>query len=503
MNTHARQLIATMKHAVLGLCYGLFTTVPAVADDIEIYTGSISSSSAFSASANVLFIVDTSGSMDATVTQATGVYDPAVIYPGCFDTNTHYTDINLGGSAGVNGYCTGASGYDIGSRPKFSASVFVCQTGNNAIATEGFYTGRVGQWRQRNKGGGGYRWRGISNRASKFNDKVECEADGGIHGEGGAALYAANNGGTGFSTSAGSEINWSKRSSETVHHGNYLNFLVSNPPVSKTRLQVMRDALTDLVNTTSGINIGLMRFDDDANGGMVVTPMGPIDTTRAAFINELNQMWHEGATPLSETLYEAALYYQGKQVDYGNGSEAGLPDPLPDVPMPSHPDSRHPSGGPNYKSPITSECQKNYIVLLSDGEPVSDTDIESSGTRRSKIGMSGGCSGNCLDEIAHTLASNDQGSGISEDQFVSTFTIGLQLDHPLLKSTAQASKNASGQGEYFIADNANELSNAFNNIVRQVLESESTFSCTGGVGQRLQPLDPFERSVFHAVQTHW
>ncbi|MGB5457253.1 MAG: hypothetical protein WBO18_14970, partial [Gammaproteobacteria bacterium] len=258
MNMHARQLIATMKHAVLGLCYGLFTTVPAVADDIEIYTGSISSSSAFSASANVLFIVDTSGSMSATVTQATGVYDPAVTYPGCFDTNTHYTDINLGGSAGVNGYCTGASGYDIGSRPKFSASVFVCQTGSNAIATEGFYTGRVGQWRQRNKGGGGYRWRGISNRASKFNDKVECEADGGIHGEGGAALYAADNGGTGFSTNAGSEINWSKRSSETVHHGNYLNFLVSNPPVSKTRLQVMRDALTELVNTTSGINIGLM-----------------------------------------------------------------------------------------------------------------------------------------------------------------------------------------------------------------------------------------------------
>jgi len=476
MNTRVRRSIPGIQYALLGLMYGLFTTAPAVADDIEIYTGSISSSSAFSASANVLFIVDTSGSMDAIVMQATGVYDPAVTYPGCFDTNTLYTDINLGGSAGVNGYCTGAWGYDLGSRPKFSESVFVCQTGNNAIATEGFYTDRVGQWRSWNSGTGSYRWRGISNRASKFFDKVECEADGGIHGEGGAALYAANNGGTGFSTNAGSEINWAGRSSETVHHGNYLNFLVSNPPVEKTRLEVMRDALTELVNTTSGINIGLMRFDVDANGGMVVTPMGLIDTTRPAFINELNQMWHEGATPLSETLYEAALYFQGKEVDYGNGSEAGLPNPLPDVAMPSHPDSRQPSGGARYKSPITSECQKNYIVLLSDGEPVNDTGIETSSARRSRIGLSGGCSGNCLDEIAFTLASNDQSTSISEDQFVSTYTIGLQLDHPLLKSTAQASKNASGQGEYYIAENANELSNAFNNIVRQVLESESTFS---------------------------
>ncbi len=474
MKTRVRRSIARTQYALLGLIYGLFSTAPAVADDIEIYTGSISGGSAFSASANVLFIVDTSGSMDAMVTQATGVYDPFTTSPGCFDTNTLYTDINLGGSAGVNGYCTGAGGYNLGNRPKFAMSAFVCQTGNNAIATDGFYNDRARQWRSRNSGGGSKRWRGISDRASKFNDKVECEADSGIHGEGGAGLYAANNGGSGFSTNSGSEIRW-RGGSETIHHGNYLNFLVSNPPVSKTRLQVMKDALTDLVNTTSGINIGLMRFDRGGDGGMVVTPMGPIDSTRPAFINELNQMWHRGTTPLSETLYEAALYFQGKKVDYGASSTAGLPDGST-VSMPSHPDSRNPSGGANYKSPITSECQKNYIVLLSDGEPVSDTGVEGSSTRRSKIGMGGSCSGNCLDDIAKTIASNDQGSGIAEDQFVSTYTIGLQLDHPLLKATAQASKNASGQGEYFIADNANELSNAFNNIVRQVLESESTFS---------------------------
>jgi len=207
-----------------------------------------------------------------------------------------------------------------------------------------------------------------------------------------------------------------------------------------------------------------------------VTPMGPIDTTRAAFINELNQMWHEGATPLSETLYEAALYYQGKNVDYGDDSEAGLPSPLPDITKLSHPDSRTPSGGSRYKSPITSECQKNYIVLLTDGEPVNDDGVKNSSSKRSSIGLSGSCSGNCLDEIAYTLGSNDQSTSISEDQFVSTYTIGLELDHPLLKATAQASKNASGQGEYYIADDATALTDAFTKIVRQVLESESTFS---------------------------
>ncbi|MGB5676652.1 MAG: hypothetical protein WBN36_02425, partial [Gammaproteobacteria bacterium] len=475
MTTHGRRRIASFRTALLGLIYGLFTSTPAVADDIEIYTGSLSASSAFTAYANVLFIVDTSGSMDAIVL-ARDDYDPSVSYgdvDGCFDANTMYFDINLGGSEGVNGYCDGAAGYDLDSATQTDATAFLCQSGETASFTEGFYTGRVAIYDADDVQP---KWRQLNDGQARQGGTVECEADGGVHGDGGTDTYACDDGDDGYCSDPIDEVTWGTMKSVTMYSGNYLNFLAAAPTVEKTRLQVMVDALTDVVNTSSSINIGLMRFDDDANGGMVVTPMGPIDTTRAAFIDELNQMWHEGATPLSETLYEAALYYQGKGVDYGEGSEAGLPDPLSDVDMPSHPDSRDPSGGPTYKSPITSECQKNYIVMLSDGEPVNDNDIANSSTRRSRIGMSGGCSGNCLDEIAHTLASNDQSSSISEDQFVSTYTIGLQLDHPLLKSTAQASKNASGQGEYYIADDSIELVDAFTKIVRQVLEAESTFS---------------------------
>ena len=104
MNNQGRRRIASFRIALLGLIYGLFTSAPAVADDIEIYTGSLSASSAFAAYANVLFIVDTSGSMDATVL-ARDDYDPSLNYgdvDGCFDPNTMYFDINLGGSEGVS-----------------------------------------------------------------------------------------------------------------------------------------------------------------------------------------------------------------------------------------------------------------------------------------------------------------------------------------------------------------------------------------------------------------
>jgi len=51
-------------------------------------------------------------------------------------------------------------------------------------------------------------------------------------------------------------------------------------------------------------------------GQCVVVKKGTVLAKRSRFINELNDMYHEGGTPLSETLYEAALYYQGKNVDY-------------------------------------------------------------------------------------------------------------------------------------------------------------------------------------------
>lgn len=479
-----RKPVSIIKPAFLGLLYGVFATTPAVAEDIEIYTGSISSASSFVAASNVLFIVDTSGSMSSLVTTL-GDYDPATIYPAsCFNANTIYVNVKLDG-AGPNGYCTGA--YNLSSLAKFNAdpAVFVCKDGRDKIAATGFVTGdRVAQFRDVTTSTGGRRrgttttvtkWTSISSNVSNFDKMVECKADNGIDGKGGPETYATDSTASGFTTTSSQVINWNSQSSASLYGANYLNFLVAEPPISKTRLRVMQDALTDLVNTTSGINIGLMRFDTNANGGMVVTPMGPIDTTKPAFIAELEDMYYQGGTPLSESFYEAALYYQGKNVDYGDSSVAGYASPTPDTAKLSHPDSRTPSGGSKYKTPITSECQKNYIVLLTDGAPTSDTGITGAGSR-TDIGLTSACVGNCLDEIAYAIGSQDQNTDIDGDQVISTFTIGLELDDPLLKATAQASFNATKQGKYFIAGNAAELTSALTEAVRKVLDTDATFS---------------------------
>jgi type IV pilus assembly protein PilY1 len=459
-----------IKLVLVGLIYCLMGLTPAIADDIEIYTGTISSSSAISAKANILFVLDTSGSMASNVyTQPD--YDPATTYSSCFDSNRIYTDVNFGGWGGLSAYCTSSgwgwwsSGYDITKLPQFNTSAFKCAAASTSMSTTGFYTDRVAQWRSS-------LWRDIDK--SSVTSDVECKSDNGVHGSGATGLVWASNTDGPWSNLAANSVDWNVTGkSKTLYSGNYLNYLITAPVTNiGTRLSVMKKALTDVVNSASGINIGLMRYDSGGDGGMVIQEMGDISTSRSAFLSALSGMNASGVTPLSETFYEAVSYMQGNAVDYGMTSS----------PQTSVAASRT-SGtatGTTYKSPIVNECQKNFIVLLTDGEPNND---DVSAARQANIGMTGGCVGNCLDEIAATIGNNDQSSVIDGDQFISTFTIGLSADISgnaaaveLLTSTAQASKTATGVGEFYPADEAITLTDAFSKIVTMVLDVDTTFS---------------------------
>ena len=73
------------------------------------------------------------------------------------------------------------------------------------------------------------------------------------------------------------------------------------------------------------MNLGLARYDDDANGGMITVPVKNLDTAqRTALKDTLKTYAPDGFTPLSETLYEAGLYFAGMNADYGLRSEPVL-----------------------------------------------------------------------------------------------------------------------------------------------------------------------------------
>ena len=255
------------------------------------------------------------------------------------------------------------------------------------------------------------------------------------------------------------------------------------------RLDVMKDAVGDLVTSLAGepINIGLMRFNTNNKGGAVIDAIQNI-ATNADFSTKLNALPASGGTPLSEVLYEAYNYMGGKTPVYGLGDT----------------DTTAKTGS-DYKTPITSSCQSNNIILLTDGEPsvdngknetiknlsaaktcvrtFTDATTEQTNDYNGNIATAADSidndvqsdnselsNGVCLDEMAEILATTDNNLTVPEDNFVNTYTIGLTVDLELLKNTARY-----GKGEYFSAASLGDLEAAFSKIVVTILEEGTAF----------------------------
>lgn len=485
------KLIKKLKYSLFAVLYGMMISVPVVADDIEIYTSAGTTSA--TSQANVLFVLDTSGSMGTTV-QTRDDFDPSLSYAGglgCYKEDRVYRQLSNISNAFKR--CSNSWWYRNYTKEPDLPQVYItsvkCEkAGDFSI---GYYTGRVSQYRNS-------KWRDSisSNKLSKF---IECEADAGVHGKntGDAAVWAKNNGP--WSSSSSGKINWGSTGlSTTLYSGRYLNYLINAPVTNQgTRISIMKKVIADLLATTSGVNVGLMRFDRYSNGGMVATPVDDIDkdigggeTYADTLIDALDDMTANGGTPLSETFYEAALYYQGKSVDYGNNSS----------PFNSVAGSKT---GSAYKSPIADECQKNYVILLTDGEPTNDS---LSSTRRAKLNI-GSCSGNCLDEIAKSVGTNDQSSTVDGDNFLSTFTIGFAIDNQLLQDTARESYLATDIGQRYLADDAVTLADTLNNIFADIYDTDTTFSSPAvsvNAFNRSAHLDDLYFTLFKpATKSHW
>ena len=483
----------------------------ALADDTEILTGQIGDYAA----PNILFIIDTSGSMDGQVLIDDG-YDPAVTYPGPFDVpdRLYYTLADFGG--GFN--FPDADYIDFGFF--VSENVFVCDAARMPLEQSGFYVDRIIQFDTQDD-----RWGFLEDddpdpALSGSRRFTECFRDYGIHGTNDASdgAYPVNEDGLPpFTTDPDDEdaFDWSGyQLTYAVFSNNYLNWIASRAasgdPVLSTRLGVVQDVTRNLIDRLvtvndprQAFNLGLMRFSTNAEGGIVLQPVANVATSRDEIVAAVDSMSPFSNTPLAETLYEAYQYLRGGPVVYGLNS----------TPTTSVASSRTPDGS-NYISPIEASCQKNYIVLLTDGLPTSDNDAN--GAIQSIVG--GACSGaSCLDDLAQYLDSADILPGMEEDQTIQTFTIGFFTNSQLLRDTATGEvppmdpddPNAQPIPGYFLADNVEELERAFNSIFTQIETDVSTFTAPAASVNSLNRLQ--NRNILYFTmfqpssmgQPHW
>jgi type IV pilus assembly protein PilY1 len=282
-------------------------------------------------------------------------------------------------------------------------------------------------------------------------------------------------------------------SSRTLWTGNYRNYIDSGGDQSDTKINIAQTVITDFLAAITGVRIGAIVFnvqpgdgDNNSEGGHIqttiksLTPEGVEELT-----TDINAIRPETYTPLAETLYEAGLYFKGGASYFNPGT--------------------------SYVSPIQYACQKNYVIIITDGNSTQDRNSvlangatrtidgvnvvfpaigDRDGDQREPIGAHNdpGYSTNgsdFLDDVAKYLYDTDLRSDLTGSQNIITYTIGFTdlSNVDLLERTA-----AHGHGKYFYAQDAQSLSSAFQNIVDEILEETSSFVAP------VVPVDRMERT---------
>lgn len=257
---------------------------------------------------------------------------------------------------------------------------------------------------------------------------------------------------TNYLTQFGQAINYSNPScgisKKDFQAGNFRNFLqVGGPGGSRSRFGLANGVIHSYVNTTSGIRFAVMAFkrdsgtppntvkydpvnkeyvfgdarDDalDANGGQILGFVDELKNGKMLLFGKLSSLKNDSWSPLAETLSDAGAYFE--------------------------------FGKDGYSSPVQYYCQKNYVLIISDGEPTKDTGK--------------------LEEVAKSLYGMDLSKGKSSDkQNIRTYTIGFSATHKLLEDTAR-----NGGGKYFYVWSSQSFNIAFQTFIAEVLRESTSY----------------------------
>jgi type IV pilus assembly protein PilY1 len=269
---------------------------------------------------------------------------------------------------------------------------------------------------------------------------------------------------------------------QTLRTGNYRNYLATvGGSEYVPKLTIAKRVITDFLNTMNGVRVGVMVFNkavnDNSEGGHLQSAIKSLnDTNRSQLKTDVNNIVAETWTPLAETLYEAGLYFKGNSSYFNPGVV--------------------------YTSPLQFYCQRNYVIIITDGDSTRDRNsilATAIGDQDSDGREPGGAhevhyivdgqdmlGTDYLDDVAKYLYETDLSSSFTGQQNIITYTIGFtfQSQHNLLERAATA-----GHGRYFYSENAQSLSDAFQNIVDEILAKSSSFVAP------LVPVSRFERTT--------
>ena len=314
--------------------------------------------------------------------------------------------------------------------------------------------------------------------------------------------------------------------SSTRYDGNYLNYLFETYAVAgqsiaqpgnavpgDTRLDIARDVAVQLVGQNTNLRFGLAVFNPPRSGssgpgGRIVASCSTRNASQLSSLQStINGLTAEANTPLAETYYEVTRYFRGLNSAYNTNS------------------SGH---AISYTSPQQYRCQKNFVIVITDGFPTYDTGFPTGGDTdptasnipnydglapatttadfpnnfppNSDGFQPAGDEANegyalYLDDLAEfgyqldvktsgtdiTGGSYENANGETFDpQNLITYTVGIALDNQMLIDAAN-----NGDGLFFRADNQQQLLDSLNAAVSDILDKTSSAASVATNSTRL------------------
>ncbi len=233
---------------------------------------------------------------------------------------------------------------------------------------------------------------------------------------------------------------------------------------------------------------------------MVLREIGPVAANATVMKADIAAMNADGCTPLSESMLEAYRYLSGGLVRYGVNSRRW---PGTGGHQPSVASSRDPANTSRYLSPLQTSCQRNFIVLLTDGEPTADNSADTEIQGLIGRNCTGTGWGRCLEEIAAHMYNSDLRPTLPGIQNATTYTIGFGDE---VRGSAALRNTAAGAGGVFYeASDTSTLSTVLTNIVRTILQYNTSFTAPAvsvNAFNRTQNLNDLYVTVFRPTETY-
>jgi type IV pilus assembly protein PilY1 len=294
----------------------------------------------------------------------------------------------------------------------------------------------------------------------------------------------------------------------------------------RARVTAAQDVLREVicnVNQAGEVRFGLAQFrlpggSDDPNGAFVRVPINDYDVANYSLNGSTRSHGAhldvaidalEGVTwtPLGESLFQAYTYFMSRttsptsQLPYGaNGSTR--------FPVYTYRTTTGDNGGRGTStsseipvSPVQYACQKNFVIVITDGEPTKDDFDNSNSSNNTSYGFSDfsalignynddgetesngwacggvGTSEECalyLDDVAKFMHENDFRPDLDGTQTIDVYTIGFSTTayaNDLLQRTATA-----GGGLFRASNNPEELTAAITDAVTSIIDKASSFT---------------------------